>query len=95
MGCNVWFSLYFSFFLIEGEMCINLMQIVQTLIRCRVLCRPMWFFTAVIFSSLGGRHSSSTAVLAKNKRSRTVSAEAKYDGQSRQEAKIGEYHYIL
>ena len=35
-----------------------------------------------------GRHFSRTVVLEESKRSRTVSAEAKCDGQSRQEAKI-------
>ena len=36
-----------------------------------------------------GSHFSQTVVSARSKRSQTVSAEAKYDGQSQQEAKIG------
>ena len=38
---------------------------------------------------------SRTVVLGGSKRSQTVSAEAKYDDQSRQEAKIGEKIYAL
>ena len=36
-----------------------------------------------------------TVVLKGSKKSRTVAAEAKYDGQSRQEAKIGEVLYTM
>ena len=42
-----------------------------------------------------GSHLSWTVVSAGSKRSRTVSAEAKYDGQSLQEAKISGLVYTL
>ena len=45
--------------------------------------------------SLGRKPFSRTVVSAGSKSSRTVSAEAKYDGQSLQEAKIGGIDYTL
>ena len=46
-------------------------------------------------NSLSWKQFSRTEVLEGSKRSRTVSSEAKYDGQSRQEAKNGGLVYTL
>ena len=75
-------------------------ETVRDLVSCRDYVHEKWLPAETVRVILlpaetAGSYLPGTTVSAGSKRSRTVSAEAKYDGQSLQEAKIGGLVYTL